>query len=171
MPAHRRRRVSRNKRGKQRADSQACDNDACKQRNHRESTTLLIIYGRAAAARRTGAIAHPVEIRGGMIRVPVPIDLGTAITAGASAFASATPIRVATLLELAITRVLGRRAPSDKRDRALRATLAGMRAGTFFLHVDGRLIDDPERIVVCSGGSATVRFFARHRAGIVSSVE
>ena len=106
-----------------------------------------------------------------MIRVPVPIDLGTAVTAGASAFALVTPVRVATLLELAISRVLGRRAPADKRDRALRATLAGMRAGTFMLDVDGRHVDDPERIIVCSGGSATLRFFARQRAGLITSLE
>ena len=105
-----------------------------------------------------------------MIRVPVPIDLGTTLTAGASAFALATPIRVVTLLELAISRVLGGRAPADKRDRALRSTLAGMRAGTFQLHVDGRHIDDPERVIVCSG-SATLRFFARHRAGVISAHE
>lgn len=95
-----------------------------------------------------------------MVRVPVPIDLGTAVTAGATAFALATPIRAVTLLELAIARVLGRRAPADKRDRTLRATLAGLRAGTFSLHIDGRQIDDPERVIVCSG-SATLRFFAR----------
>lgn len=103
-----------------------------------------------------------------MIRVPVPIDLGTAVTAGASAFALVTPVRVATLLEIAIARVLGRRAPPDKRDRTLRATLAGLRAGTFALHVDGREIDDPERIVVCSG-SATLHFFARRPAHVTSS--
>lgn len=106
-----------------------------------------------------------------MIRVPVPIDLGTAVTAGASAFVLVTPVRVVTLLEIAIARVLGRRAPPDKRDRTLRATLAGLRAGTFSLHIDGREIDDPDRIVVCSGGAATLRFFARRAAGIVSAVE
>ncbi|MBV8601411.1 MAG: hypothetical protein JO359_07590 [Candidatus Eremiobacteraeota bacterium] len=94
-----------------------------------------------------------------MIRVPVPIDLGTAVTADASAFALATPIRVVTLLELAIARVLGGRAPQDKRERALRTTVAGLRAGSFVVDVDGRRIDDPDRIVVCSG-SATLRFFA-----------
>jgi hypothetical protein len=95
-----------------------------------------------------------------MIRVSVPIDLGTAITAGASAFALATPIRVVTLLELAVARVLGHRAPSDKRARVLRSTLAGLRAGSFALDVDGRQIEDADDVVVCSGGSATLRFFA-----------
>ena len=94
-----------------------------------------------------------------MIRVPVPIDLGTAVTANATAFALATPIRVATLLELAIARVLGHRSPPDKRDRALRTTLAGLRSGSFFVDVDGQRIDDPDRVIVCSG-SATLRFFA-----------
>jgi hypothetical protein len=104
-----------------------------------------------------------------MIRVPVPIDLGTAVTTGASAFVLATPVRVATLIELAIARILGHRAPADKRDRALRATLAGLRAGTFHLDVDGRWVDDPDRVVVCSG-SATLRFFA-HRGLISRSFE
>lgn len=104
-----------------------------------------------------------------MIRVPVPIDLGTAVTAGASAFVLATPIRVVTLLELAIARVLGRRAPPDRRDRALRTTLAGLRDGKFRLDVDGRPIDDPDAVVVCSG-SATLRFFA-HRGVISRSIE
>ena len=103
-----------------------------------------------------------------MIRVSVPIDLGTAVTTGATAFALATPVRVATLLELAIARALGRRAPEDKRARTLRSTLAGMRAGTFLLHVDGTPIDDPERVVVCSG-SATLRFFTRRT--FVTSIE
>lgn len=103
-----------------------------------------------------------------VIRVPVPIDLGTAVTAGATAFALVTPIRVATLLELAIARALGRRAPADKRDRTLRSTLAGLRAGTFFLHVDGKPVEDPDRVIVCSG-SATLRFFTRRP--IASAIE
>jgi len=106
-----------------------------------------------------------------MIRVPVPIDLGTAVTAGATAFTLVTPIRVATLLEIAIARVLGRRAPADKCARTLRTTLAGLRAGTFALHIDGREVNDPEHVVVCTGGSATLHFFARRRTGVVSSVE
>lgn len=96
-----------------------------------------------------------------MIRISVPIDLGTAVTADATAFAMVTPIRVATLIELAIARVLGRRAPADKCARAIRTTLAGLRAGSFSLDIDGRLIDDPDVVVVCSGGIATLRFFAR----------
>jgi hypothetical protein len=96
-----------------------------------------------------------------MIRVSVPIDLGTAITADASAFAMVTPIRVATLIELAVVRVLGRRAPPDKCARAIRTTLAGLRNGSFALDIDGKLINDPDKVVVCSG-SATLRFFA-HR--------
>lgn len=103
-----------------------------------------------------------------MIRVPVPIDLGTAVTADATAFAFATPMRVGTLLEMAIARALGRRAPQDKRQRALNATLAGLRAGSFLLHVDGNPVDDPDRVVVCAG-SATLRFFTRR--SIASAIE
>ncbi len=102
-----------------------------------------------------------------MIRVSVPIDLGTAMTAGASVFALVTPMRVVTLIELAITRTLGRHAPADKCARVLNTTLAGLRAGSFSLDIDGRRLGDPDRIVVCTGGSATLRFFA-HRSVITS---
>ncbi|MGA3036878.1 MAG: hypothetical protein ABSE64_05275 [Vulcanimicrobiaceae bacterium] len=98
-----------------------------------------------------------------MIRVAVPIDLGTAITAGASAFALVTPIRVATLIELAIARTLGRRAPADRCARVMNTTLAGLRSGSFSLDIDGRRISDPDAVIVCSGGSATLRFFAHRR--------
>ncbi|MGH7685019.1 MAG: hypothetical protein ACREMT_11790, partial [Vulcanimicrobiaceae bacterium] len=94
--------------------------------------------------------------------------LGTAVTADAMAFALITPVRVATLLELAIARALGRRAPADKRARTLRSTLAGLRDGSFFLHVDGKPVDDPDRVVVCSG-SATLRFFTRR--SVFSAIE
>jgi hypothetical protein len=104
-----------------------------------------------------------------MIRVQVPIDLGTAMTAGASVFALVTPIRVATLIELAIERTLGRRAPADKCARVFNSTLAGLRAGSFSLDIDGRRIGDPDVVVVCSGGSATLRFFA-HRP-VLTSIE
>ena len=103
-----------------------------------------------------------------MIRVPVPIDLGTAVTAGATAFALVTPMKVATLLELAIARALGRRAPQEKRERTLRSTLAGLRSGTFLLHVDGTPVNDPDRVVVCAG-SVTLRFFTRR--SIASAIE
>jgi hypothetical protein len=104
-----------------------------------------------------------------MVRVAVPIDLATAVTAGATAFALATPIRAATLLELAIARVLGRRAPLDKLGRAFDAAVSEMRAGTFRLHVDGRWVDDPDTVIVCSG-CATLRFFA-HRPVVSRAIE
>ena len=99
----------------------------------------------------------------------MPIDLGTAVTAGASVFALVTPIRVATLIELAIARTLGRRAPADKCARVTRSTLAGLRAGSFSLHIDGRVIGDPDDVVVCSGGCATLRFFT-HRP-VITTIE
>ncbi|HEY1727103.1 MAG TPA: hypothetical protein VGG22_01835 [Candidatus Baltobacteraceae bacterium] len=104
-----------------------------------------------------------------MIRVPVPIDLGTAMTARASVFALVTPIRVATLIELAIARTLGRRAPPDKCARVMNSTLAGLRTGSFSLDIDGRRIHDPDDVVVCSGGAATLRFFS-HRS-VITSIE
>ena len=104
-----------------------------------------------------------------MVQVAVPIDLVTAVSARANVFAGATPMRVATLLELAIARVLGRHAPRDRRERALGVAVAGLRDGTFRLHVDGRFVTDPEAVVVCSG-SATLRFFT-HRPAIRSTGE
>src|SRR4051812_35211062 len=126
--------MSRGKRRKQRADSQTGDDDPGKNRDHRQTAAFFIAVGRSSSAawrlrahcepvpRAERAPSHERESHRNMIRVPVPIDLGTALTCGASAFALATPVRVATLIELAIGRVLGHRAPPDKRDRALAAT-------------------------------------------------
>jgi hypothetical protein len=104
-----------------------------------------------------------------MIRVSVPIDLGTAMTSGATVFALVTPIRVATLIELAIARTLGRRAPADKCARVMKSTLAGLRTGSFSLDVDGRRIGDPDDVIVCAGGTATLRFFTHRR--VTTSIE
>ncbi len=93
-----------------------------------------------------------------VIRVSIPIDVGTVAATASSAFAHATPIRVDRLLALAVGQACGARAPQDKRDRSIRAALDGFRAGKFMIDIDGRLFDRPEAIVVCSG-SATLRFF------------
>lgn len=82
------------------------------------------------------------------------------VTTGSGAFALATPMRVETLVRLAVTEALGPRAPQDKRDRVLRSTLAGLTAGTFLLDVDGRLFDRLDDTVLCSE-IATLRFFSR----------
>jgi hypothetical protein len=76
-----------------------------------------------------------------------------------SAFALATPIRVDRLLELAVSQACGARAPQEKRDRSIRTTLDGFRAGKFVVDIDGRLFDRPEAVVVCAG-RATLRFFS-----------
>ena len=78
-----------------------------------------------------------------MIRVPVPVDIGTIVAEGSGAFALATPLRVGELLALAVREVLGSGAPSDKLERGIRTTLAGLRAGEFVVDIDGRLFDDP----------------------------
>ena len=93
-----------------------------------------------------------------VIRVSIPIDVGTVAATASSAFAHATPIRVDRLLALAVGQACGARAPQDKRDRSIRTALDGFRAGKFMIDIDGRLFDRPEAIVVCSG-SATLRFF------------
>jgi hypothetical protein len=74
-------------------------------------------------------------------------------------FSFATPLRVSDLLALAIIQALGPRAPRDKRERGLRTTLAGLRAGEFVVDIDGRIFRDPSEVVVCSG-SAILRFFS-----------
>ncbi len=96
-----------------------------------------------------------------MIRVSIPIDVGTIAATECSVFAHATPIRIERLLALAILEALGARAPQEKRARAIRTTLAGFYAGFFTVEVDGRLFDDPAATVVC-GNVATLRFFAKH---------
>ncbi len=95
-----------------------------------------------------------------MIRVPIPIDVGTIAATECGVFACATPIRVERLLALAVLEALGPRAPQDKRARAIRTTLAGFFAGLFTIEVDGRIFSDPEATVVC-GNVATLRFFAK----------
>ena len=98
-----------------------------------------------------------------MIRVSIPVDVGTVSATGSSAFALATPIRVERLLALAVSQSCGERAPQEKRDRHVRATLDGFRAGKFVVDIDGRLYDRADAVAVCSG-VATLRFFLREPA-------
>jgi len=93
-----------------------------------------------------------------VIKVTVPIDVGTIAKTGSSAFALATPMRVDELLVFAVHVALGERAPQDKRDRGVRATLAGFAAGRFVVDVNGRLFDRPDAVVVASG-AVSLRFF------------
>jgi hypothetical protein len=102
-----------------------------------------------------------------VIRVPIPIDVCTIASTACEAFALVTPLRVEELLRLAVHEALGARAPQDKRERGIRATLAGFRAGDFAIDVDGRLFYRPEDVVVCSG-IAHLRFFARVTKGAAS---
>jgi hypothetical protein len=94
-----------------------------------------------------------------VIRIAVPIDVGTIAATACSAFAFATPLRVDRLLELAVREALGENAPRDKRERGIRTTLAGFRAGKFVVDVDGRVYDRPEAIVVATG-VVSLRFFS-----------
>ena len=95
-----------------------------------------------------------------MIRVPVPIDFGTIDETGSDLFGVATPLRVAELLALAVREALGTRAPIDKLERGIRATLAGFAAGEFVVDVDGRTFRRLDDVALCSG-VATLRFYAR----------
>jgi hypothetical protein len=112
--------------------------------------------GRNGRGRETAKLAR-------VIRVSVPIDVGTIAAMASSAFALATPIRVDRLLELAVSQACGARAPQDKRERSIRTTLEGFRAGKFVVDIDGRLFDRPDAVVVCAG-CATLRFFSTEPA-------
>jgi hypothetical protein len=102
-----------------------------------------------------------------VIRVKVPLDLHAVAADGSGAFALATPLRVRELLALAVREAIGTRAPDDKFARSIRGTLAGLAAGDFVVHIDGRAFADAEAVVLCEG-TADVRFFLgqRRRAGV-----
>jgi hypothetical protein len=95
-----------------------------------------------------------------MIRVSVPIDLNAVVANASPAFALATPLRLADIVATAVVVSLGRRAPQDKRERAVRRTLDGLHAGEFVVEIDGRIYTDAHEVVVCAGVVA-LRFFAR----------
>jgi hypothetical protein len=95
-----------------------------------------------------------------MLRVAVPIDVSAVSRAASTAFALATPLRVGDLLAVAVIEALGPRAPQDKRERVVRTTLAGLRAGSYVVEIDGRHYTDPDDVAVCSG-IVSLRFFAR----------
>jgi hypothetical protein len=96
---------------------------------------------------------------GGVIRVPVPVDIGTIVAEGSEAFALATPLRIGELLALAVREALGARAPHDKLERGIRTTLAGLNRGAFVVTVDGRSFHHADEVAVCSG-VVSLRFFA-----------
>jgi len=93
-----------------------------------------------------------------VISVRVPVDLHAVATSGSVAFALATPLSVRALVALAVREAIGARAPHDKFQRSLRTTLHGLQSGRFRLTVDGRLVEDPDDVVVCES-TARVQFF------------
>ncbi|MBV9264001.1 MAG: hypothetical protein JO324_06725 [Candidatus Eremiobacteraeota bacterium] len=97
----------------------------------------------------------------------VPLDLHAVAVGGSSAFALATPVRIADLLRFAVREAIRHRAPADKFSRSVARTLAGLAAGDFIIDVDGRSFADADAVVVCER-SADVRFFLaqRRRAGL-----
>ncbi|HEY6449163.1 MAG TPA: hypothetical protein VIX60_00600 [Candidatus Cybelea sp.] len=97
-----------------------------------------------------------------MIRVKVPLDLHAVALGGSGAFALATPMRVADLLEFAVREAIGARAPHDKFSRSVYRTLAGLARGDFIVEVNGRSFGDANAIVVCEG-TADIRFFLAQR--------
>lgn len=95
-----------------------------------------------------------------MLRIQVPIDIGTVATSQSAVFALVTPMRVRDLLALAVLQALGKRAPAAARERNLASILAGLASRRYALKVDGRLYDDPESCVACSD-TVTLRFFTQ----------
>ena len=95
-----------------------------------------------------------------MLRVAVPIDVSAVASTASTAFALATPLRVADLLTAAVIEALGPRAPQDKRERVVGYALAGLRDGTYVVEIDGRLYDRPDDVAVCAG-TVALRFFLR----------
>jgi hypothetical protein len=112
---------------------------------------------KVCASRQEDAMLAAKRAR--VIRIAIPIDVGTISETASCAFALATPIRVDRLLELAVQEALGSRAPQDKRERGIRTTLSGFAAGKFVVDIDGRIFDRPDAVVVCAG-FATLRFFS-----------
>ena len=101
-----------------------------------------------------------------MVRFSVPIDVGTVGDTACAAFALVTPLRVERLLELAVLATCGKRAPQDKRERAMRSMRDGLRTGRFVVDVDGRLFSRLDDVVVCAG-QVTLRFFSAERRRVV----
>jgi hypothetical protein len=97
-----------------------------------------------------------------VIRVKVPLDLHAVAVGGSGAFALATPLRVRDLLAFAVREAIGVRAPREKLLRSVHRTLAGLAAGDFTIHVDGRSFVDAEAVVVCTG-TVDIRFFLTRR--------
>lgn len=93
----------------------------------------------------------------GVIRVRVPLDLH-AVAIGDMAFALVTPLRVRSILALAVREAIGALAPSDKFERSLWRTLAGLENGDYALTIDGRIVRDIEAVVVCES-TVDLRFY------------
>lgn len=94
----------------------------------------------------------------GVIRVRVPLDLHAVAANGSAAFALATPLRVATVVAMAVKEAIGERAPYDAFQRNLRTTLAGLADGRYRVAINGRIFRTGEAVVVCAG-IANVAFF------------
>lgn len=95
-----------------------------------------------------------------MLRVAVPIDVSAVASTASTAFALATPLRVADVLTAAVVEALGPRAPQDKRERVVRSVLAGLASGEYVAEIDGRIYMRPDDVAVCSG-TVSLRFFLR----------
>jgi len=94
-----------------------------------------------------------------VIRVRVPLDLH-AIAIGDTAFALATPLRVRSLLALAVREAIGALAPRDKFERSLHRTERGLLDGDFALTIDGRVVRDIDAVVVCDR-TVDLRFYLK----------
>jgi hypothetical protein len=128
-------------------------------RRRRGGSAMRQAFRRFPGAASREEARRPAAKATRVIRIPVPIDVGTIAATACGAFALATPLRVDRLLELAVREALGTRAPEDKRERSVRSTLAAFRAGKFVVDIDGRTYERPDAVVVVCG-FASLRFFS-----------
>ncbi len=95
-----------------------------------------------------------------VIRLKVPLDIHAVIANRSLVFALATPLRVGTLLAMAVREASGSRAPHDKIARTVESTLRGFAAGSFAVNINGRAYRRLGDVVMCSD-TVYIRFFAQ----------
>ncbi|MDQ6933653.1 MAG: hypothetical protein M3160_10850 [Candidatus Eremiobacteraeota bacterium] len=90
----------------------------------------------------------------------MPLDIHAVIANRSTAFALATPLRVETLIAMAVREAGGLRAPHDKIVRMTESTLGSFAAGEFVVTIDGRAYARAGDVAVCSD-TVCIRFFSQ----------
>jgi len=120
------------------------------------SPALSIITARFQRAQQ--AAPRCLRKKCSVIRLKVPLDVHAVIANRSFVFARATPLRVETLVAMAVQEASGSRAPHDRVARMLQSTLRGFAEGSFVVEIDGRVYRRPGDVAVCSG-TVCIRFF------------